>query len=150
MEYALMALKHMAERPSGRVTSAKEIVDLTGAPFDATARVMQLMAQAGLLKSEQGAYGGYKIKKDLNQVSLKDLLEVIQGRIEVVKCACEPNEEVDCSLLASCNIQMPMREFNQQLQDFYSQLSVGQLLKVQTPALGSVDELREGKQDERI
>jgi Rrf2 family transcriptional regulator, nitric oxide-sensitive transcriptional repressor len=49
VEYALMALKVMAQKRAGELTSAKEVVEKTGCPFDATARVLQQMAQKGIL-----------------------------------------------------------------------------------------------------
>ncbi|MEK6554068.1 MAG: Rrf2 family transcriptional regulator, partial [Bdellovibrionota bacterium] len=61
VEYALMALKFMSSKEAGQLTSVKEICQSTGAPFDATSRVMQLMAQKKILKAEMGAQGGYQI-----------------------------------------------------------------------------------------
>ena len=68
-----MALKIMAEKRADELTSAKDVVDSTGSPFDATARVLQLMAQHGILRSEHGAHGGYSLVRDLTNVSLHEL-----------------------------------------------------------------------------
>ena len=86
VEYALIALRHMKEKNQGQLTTVKEICRSYGCSFDATSRVLQVMVQKGLLKSEQGAQGGYLILKDLNTVSLLDLIEIVIGPINVVKC----------------------------------------------------------------
>ena len=65
LEYSLMALKHMSLKGPGELTSAKEVADRYRTPFDATARVMQMMAARGLLRSEQGAQGGYQLSREL-------------------------------------------------------------------------------------
>lgn len=127
VEYALMALRRMTDRGQGVLTSAKEICADTGAPFDATSRVMQLMAQKGILKSEHGAHGGYQIVRDLNKVSLYEVMEVILGPIEIVKCL---NGAGDCELFNTCSIQSPLRELNNRLKDFYENLSLGEILKI--------------------
>jgi len=127
VEYALMALRFMHDRGQGVLTSAKDICTATGAPFDATSRVMQLMAQRGILKSEHGAQGGYQIIQDLNRVSLYDVIETILGPLEIVKCL---NGTGDCELFNTCTIQSPLKELNLRLREFYQDLTLGDLLKV--------------------
>jgi Rrf2 family protein len=124
VEYALMALKVMAGRRPGELTSAKEVVEITGCPFDATARVLQMMAQKGILKSEQGAQGGYLLVRDLNKVTVFELIELIEGPIGVAKCM---QHEESCDLKSSCNILSPMAVMNRRLSSFYQMLSVGEL-----------------------
>ncbi len=51
MEYALMALRHISQKPSTQLTSAKEIADLMHIPFEVTARVLQALSSRGLLKA---------------------------------------------------------------------------------------------------
>lgn len=127
LEYALMALKVMAQKRPGELTSAKEVVEATGCPFDATARVLQLLAQKGILRSEQGAQGGYLVIRDLSRVSLLELMELILGRVTVARCL---HGDDSCGLRNSCNIISPVTNLNRRLAEFYGQLSVGELLRV--------------------
>ena len=129
VEYALMALKVIGQKHQGERTSAKEVADLTGSPFDATARVMQQMAQKEILRSEQGAHGGYQLVRDLSKISMFELMEIVLGPIAVAKCQ---QHESDCDLVGSCNIMSPLSVLNRKLTEFYRAVSVGELLK--TPA----------------
>lgn len=126
VEYALMALKVMAQRRQGELTSAKEVVDAVGAPFDATARVMQQMVQKQILHSEQGAHGGYHLIRDLNKISLFELMEIILGPLTVARCLHGQNE---CELAGNCNIMSPVQLLNRRLADFYRGISVAELLR---------------------
>lgn len=125
LEYALMALKYMSQKIPGELTTAKEVSDQLGSPFDATARVMQLMAQKGLLRSEQGAFGGYQITKDLAKVSMQDLVDMIEGPTAIAKCF---HKENACEMQVSCNIFSPIMVLNQKLTDFYSGVNLKDLL----------------------
>lgn len=127
VEYALMALKHMSQKFAGQLTSAKEISDQIGSPFDATSRVMQLMAQKGILKSEHGAHGGYLIVKDLSKVTFYDVITTVLAPIEVVKCV---SGQETCDLFSKCNVQSPLQTFNNKLVDFYQTLPVSELLQI--------------------
>lgn len=126
VEYALMALKYMSTKYGGQLTTAKEISEVSGVPFDATARVMQIMAQNGLLKSEQGAHGGYLIACNLARVSFHQLLEMILGPLGVVKCL---HAAEDCEMSGHCSIQSPLSLLNQKLVGFYSELTLQDLLQ---------------------
>lgn len=127
LEYALMALKYMSGKIPGELTSAKEVVAETGVPFDATARVLQHLAQNGILRAEHGAYGGYSIKKDLSKVTFLHLYEIILGPLDLVKCAQVHHE---CELAISCNIQSPLLILNKKLHDFYRSITLADLLKL--------------------
>jgi Rrf2 family transcriptional regulator, nitric oxide-sensitive transcriptional repressor len=127
VEYALMALKFMSQKYAGQLTSAKEICQSTGIPFDATSKVMQLMAQKGILKSEQGAHGGYLIARDLTKVSFYDVAETILGPVEVVRCA-SASKEASCEFLNKCNVQSPLQNLNSRVVGFYQTVTVAELL----------------------
>jgi Rrf2 family protein len=124
VEYALIALKHMSHKRPGELTTAKEIADTYGCSFDTTARVMQILAQKGLLHSTQGATGGYLILKDLQKVSIYDLCLALLGPIKLVKCL----SAAACKMESQCNIVSPMHVLNQHLVDLYKKLCLRDLL----------------------
>ncbi len=126
LEYALMALKYMTGKIPGELTSAKEVSDNFKTPFDATARVMQMMAQKGLLRAEYGASGGYQISKDLSRVSVHDLVQIIDGPTALVKCLHKTDEP--CEIQGTCNIVSPVTQLNKKLTEFYRGLSLKELL----------------------
>lgn len=129
LEYALIALKHMSHKRPGELTTVKEICQKYKTPFDATARVLQQMVQAKFLKSEQGAYGGYLILKDLSRVSLLEVIEKVVGPVEMVKCMGESQVETPCELRENCNIMFPLIQLNDKLLKFYQNINLQDLLQ---------------------
>ena len=133
LEYALIALKHMKAKSPGELSTAKEISQHFNMPFDATARVMQILAQKGILKSEQGVNGGYQIVKDLNKLSLGELMGFILGPVSLAKCLHKEDVgDSPCEVLAHCSIMSPMTTLNRKLNDFYESISLGELLDVKS------------------
>lgn len=126
----------MSQKRPGELTTVKEICQKYGTPFDATARVMQQMVQGKFLKSEQGAYGGYLIMRDLTKVSVKDLIERVVGPLEIVKCisveatTASATASNNCELKDQCNIKQPLIQLNEQLIQFYEGINLHQLLNV--------------------
>lgn len=129
VEYALIALKYMSAKKPGQLSTAKEISDKYGCPFDATSRVLQQMASAGILKSEQGAHGGYQIVKDLDKLHFYFLNELILGNQGIAKCFHKETEQ-DCELASTCNIVSPVRYLNNKLTDFLKSISVAEAIGI--------------------
>lgn len=130
LEYALMALKYMNHKKKTNqlsLTSAKEISESLGISFDTTAKVMQFMAQDGILKVEHGASGGYSFRKDLKEISLGDLAECVEGPISLVKCL-NRDKELSCEIKSHCSILTPIQIINTQLSEFCHSLNLGDLL----------------------
>ncbi len=126
IEYSLMALKFIQRRQSQEKVTAKEVAEGVHAPFDVIARVMQMMAQKGLLNSEHGASGGYRLSQDLKEVSLYQLVEMIEGPTALVKCISEAGA---CDIQKSCSIASPIKSLNDKLNHFFREVSLGELLE---------------------
>ena len=137
MEYALISLRHMKQKEPGQLTTVKEICRSYGCSFDATSRVLQMMVQKGLLKSEQGAQGGYLIQKDLRKVSLHDLIEYVIGPISVVKCL--DSGKGECDMENRCNVIAPLAYLNDQIIQFYKGISIDTMLSVPEKKCVSLD-----------
>lgn len=118
----------MSTKVPGELTTAKEVSDSYKAPFDATARVMQLLAQNGWLKSEHGAFGGYQITKDLSRLTLNDLMKVIQGPTQITKCLHKQESAEPCEIQSSCNIISPIQNLNQRITEFYQSVTIKEIL----------------------
>jgi Rrf2 family nitric oxide-sensitive transcriptional repressor len=138
LEYAFIALQHMKGKNPGELTSANEIAEQFSIPFDATARVLQVMAQKGILRAEQGAQGGYQIIKDLRKVTLFDLMGMILGTVEMARCLSSEG----CGIESTCNVRTPVRILESKLVEFYRNLSLSDLLNPGVTAKGEVSAIK--------
>lgn len=136
LEYALMALKYFSDQKASlassrsqepNLISAKVIAEETQAPFEVVARVLQVLSSHGVLKSEYGTQGGYKLVKKLNSLSLHDLIQMIEGSNELAHCL---SSEKECDLAKSCTISQPVQNLNLKVQNFYKSLSLEEVLHV--------------------
>ena len=65
VEYAMMVLKFLADKPHDELVTARDICNKFSTPFDSTAKVMQKLNSAKILNSVKGIKGGYSLKKNL-------------------------------------------------------------------------------------
>ncbi|MFA6237550.1 MAG: Rrf2 family transcriptional regulator [Bacteriovorax sp.] len=131
VEYALMALKFMADKSQEHIEgdapliSAREVCDKFNTPFDTTAKVMQIMNNQDLLKSTKGIKGGYSLNKDLSLVSYMNLVEMIEGKIAGSVCI---SNKGTCELIGKCNITTPVELLNKKMNAFLESLTLADLL----------------------
>jgi Rrf2 family protein len=126
VEYALIALKFMANKTTDELTSVREICDHFQTPFDTTARVMQIMNSNDILKSVKGIKGGYTISKPLNEVAFIQLAQMIESRDFGNPCITSKGSK--CDLYENCNITNPIENLNKQLNRFFAQVTLDDIL----------------------
>src|SRR6202049_918417 len=86
-DYGLIALRHLAVSGNGRRSaSAKDIADAYRIPLPLLSKVLQKLARAGLLISEQGNHGGYKLARDAQSISALEVIPVMDGALIPTQC----------------------------------------------------------------
>jgi Rrf2 family protein len=127
-EYGLMALKYLSDPNAlNRTFSAKDLSLQTHAPFEVIARVLQALSSRGILKAEYGVEGGYQLIKDLNTISIYDLMTILENSTDLAKCL---GAESECELVSNCNIISPITQLNAKVQNFYKSISIAEVLHV--------------------
>src|SRR5215470_5388904 len=100
-DYALMAMKHLAERAEDGALSAKDVADAYSIPPEALAKILQRLAKAGLLHSQHGINGGYTLARDPRQISAYEVIRAIDGPLFITSCITVRGE---CDQTERCTI----------------------------------------------
>lgn len=120
-----MALKHIYQLADNNPVSAKVISEKYTQSYEVTARVLQSLSSHGILKVEHGANGGYRPHKNLDDITLFQLMEIVDGPQALAKCIEGKNL---CDLSSSCNITSPIEKLNLKIHEFYQKISLSELL----------------------
>lgn len=138
-EYGLMALRHMSRKSKEgtEFTSAREVADVFGLPFEITAKTLQRMKETGLIQSAQGARGGYILQRKLEEITLAEFLEMMEGPQAVVACAShipvrvEPvqngGKDCGCEYQRKCEIKGLMSDLNTRVKSFLTGIRLADL-----------------------
>ncbi|WP_165073369.1 RrF2 family transcriptional regulator [Paludisphaera rhizosphaerae] len=79
-EYACLALIALADRHDGdRPVPIREIADAQDIPETFLTQILISLRGAGLVVSTRGSSGGYRLARDPAEISLGDVLRVIDG-----------------------------------------------------------------------
>ncbi len=86
VEYALMALVDMQSGEDAQLFAVRELCDRHGVPFDVLSKAMQRLTRAGILSAVQGSNGGYRLERNLAEVTLLDVIDAVSGEVRAVNC----------------------------------------------------------------
>jgi Rrf2 family iron-sulfur cluster assembly transcriptional regulator len=85
-EYALQGVLYLALKPQGDMTSIKELTRRLDIPYHFLGKILQRLAQKGLLTSQKGPTGGFSLGKAPKDITLFDVVEAVDGSDFTSKC----------------------------------------------------------------
>jgi len=112
VEYGVMALLHLGTLPES-VASVREISELSGISETLLSKVMQRLKAAGFVDSVHGNQGGYRLTKDLANISLLEVAQWLSGPVSVAECL-QPGSDT-CPVKQACTLVSPMNVLNQKI-----------------------------------
>lgn len=130
-DYGLIALKHLAVNASHGVASAKEIAECYHIPLPLLAKVLQKLNKSGLLRSEQGTNGGYRLGRDAREISTLDAIRTIDGPIILTHCFTEHG--AGCSQSVKCTVREPLRKVHEGILNLLGGISIWDLAQEESP-----------------
>lgn len=68
------------------VTNVIQIAEITNSSKHHVAKIFQRLVKDGLLESHRGPSGGFTLKRPPESISLLEIYESIEGKIEVTRC----------------------------------------------------------------
>ncbi len=123
-DYGLLAVNHLTLYRSQGSVSARDIGKTYGIPVGLLAKVLQRLVQKGLLKSEHGANGGYRLAKPAEFISALDVISAIDGPVVITSCKTERGE---CVQTPACTVKEPLRRVNDRIVEALGSLSFAQI-----------------------
>jgi Rrf2 family protein len=79
--YAIAALQELGSVDENTVLKIKDIATNAKIPQNFLEQILLELKKKGLLISIKGAHGGYKLAKSLKDITLKDVVEVLESDI---------------------------------------------------------------------
>lgn len=55
-------------------------------------KIFRLLARAGIVESYRGVSGGYALAKRPEEITLKDVVEAVEGPMRINRCLIDPDE----------------------------------------------------------
>jgi len=138
-DYALMAMKHLAEKGGAPSTSAREIAEQYDIPIELMAKVLQRLVRTRLLISTQGTRGGYTLSRPAASISVADVIQAIEGPFTVTACSTDNN---DCEQYGKCSIRDPLWQIRERIVAALGTVTIAEMANDSVAAASAVAVVR--------
>jgi Rrf2 family protein len=136
-DYGVLLLGHFV-RHEDALSSASELAEAYHMPRGVVANLLKAFCKAGLLESRRGLHGGYRLARPGSEISLLEVLSVIDGPVQLIDCAvldlAGANTVPNCGYEDVCPSRSPMRAVHQRIIDLLEGITLAELMHVNTPA----------------
>jgi len=123
-DYAIRALLELAARP-GEYLSARRIADAQQIPYQFLRGILQELVRGGLVGSKEGARGGVKLQRKPEDISLREVIELFQGKVELSECMFRKQL---CANRSKCVLRHQIMKIEQVVSREFDRITIGSLL----------------------
>ena len=109
----------------GRI-SAQDLSTSTNIPLPTVSKILNALGRHTLLVSHRGLKGGFSLAKPVDDISVADIIEAIDGPIALTHCS-EP-EDVDCGYVDICAMRPKWQVINSAVRGALSDVKLTSLM----------------------
>lgn len=108
-DYAFRVVLYLCKSDADQKIEAKNIAQSENIPIRFLLKLLRKLVHAGIVKSYRGIGGGYAIAREPQAITLKDVIEAIEGPIYINRCLydrdfCQRNQAHSCDIHRALNI----------------------------------------------
>ena len=122
-DYATVLMTQLASAPD-RLHSAHELSGRTHVAAPTVSKLLKLLAKSGLIESIRGAQGGYRLAKSPAQITVADIISVIDGPIALTQCSVHKGS---CVIESFCGVRSNWRLINKAIRSALESVTLTQM-----------------------
>jgi Rrf2 family protein len=96
--YGLKALLYLAEYQQKGVLQMREIAASQNIPQNYLEQIFNLLGKANIIRSVRGKNGGYRLAGEPSEITVKDIILLLEGGIELVSTESDPGDVISITL----------------------------------------------------
>ncbi len=129
IDYGIRALARLAESSPRGVMTAIQLSEVEQIPVQFLEQILVSLRRAGLIRSIRGPGGGYTLARPANQITLKEVFEVLEGPTVLVKCL-DPSNEEGCDWQKKCVARLLFERLQQSLLQILEETTLADLVRM--------------------
>lgn len=132
--YGLKAMLDISVYSVNEAVSIKSIAQRQNISENYLEQIIATLKKANLVKSTRGAKGGYSLKKTTEEISVGEILRVLEGDLNPVDCAIF-NEAKACSTADFCASKYVWKKISDSINEVVDNITLKDLLEEQEKSL---------------
>ena len=127
-EYGIRGVLYLAHQDHGKISMLSAIAKAQDVPPRFLAKIFQALAKAGIVRSYRGAKGGFSLGRAAGEITIKDVIEAIEGPIYLNVCLVGPGE---CTRDKICPMHRVWEEAQEKMMGVLGRTNFSDLVKAE-------------------
>ena len=125
-DYGIVLMAQLASAPERTPLNARELAHAADLPVPMVSKVLKALAREGLLVSQRGAKGGYLLARMPEEVSVSEMVRVLEGPVALTDCAVGP---AHCSHESLCTVREPWQVISRVVEQALADVTLADLVR---------------------
>jgi Rrf2 family cysteine metabolism transcriptional repressor len=125
IRYGARAMLELASHYGEGPIELKEIAKRENISLKYLEQVIVPLRTAGLIKSVRGSKGGYSLAKPPSEICLNDLVEILEGPIDLIECLKDPKA---CQKVPSCVTRDVWKKVSEAIYEIFHSVTFEELV----------------------
>jgi Rrf2 family cysteine metabolism transcriptional repressor len=126
-QYAVRAVFELAKRHGSAPVKAAQVAEAQYVPVRFLENILNQLRQAGIIESVRGKEGGYRLSRAPQDISVGEVVRLVQGAVSEIECAGAAGEAA-CALQAGCVLLPMWQKAHQAMMDVFDGTSFQDLV----------------------
>jgi Rrf2 family protein len=141
-DYALRALVYLAQKEPGEIVYVRTIAEQEQVSEDFLRKILQVLANAGIVDSHRGPRGGFSLAKEAADISVLDVMEALQGPVAINRCFLGKDK---CPNYGECDLRNRLVGVQETIVRFLGDIDLAQLLSAEGSGAGGKPVAKEAR-----
>lgn len=124
-EYGLFLLATLAKNKKDDQSSMNTISRENHIPLPFLQKIANSLQKNNLIKAERGKYGGYSLAKPAKKITIREIVETLEGEIAIAPCMKKTAKK--CKR-ANCCIKKCLESINEDIKSHFLSKTVDQII----------------------
>jgi Rrf2 family protein len=129
VQYGVRAMFEIARDYNSGPVTIKEISRRQGVSISYLEQLLNRLRKGGLIMSRKGPGGGYILSRKPDEISVADILNVLEGPIAITQCLDTSTKSNGCSRVDGCVTRLLWKSLGEKISDFLATMTLNDLLK---------------------
>jgi len=124
-DYGILLMTQMARHADQPVHTARDLAAQTRIPLPTVSKILKSLLSGELLVSHRGVKGGYSLARTPQEISVGQIITVLEGPIGVTECGGAPGM---CDMESHCPVSANWRIISHELRQALENLTLPDLI----------------------
>ena len=134
VDYSVLLITELVQR-GDEITSAGSLAEKFGLSADFIANLMKNLSRKGLVRATRGKKGGYSLIIDPENITLKDVIQAVDGPISITGCI--ESDHSLCKCYNVCGSRVKMMDVSRQINRILEDTNLGEIVRANIDAINS-------------